>query len=157
MGDAGIYQTLREMTRFVNESFLSPAIRRRAFEIIRGCPGIAFGCQVEALRAWLLVSWRFVRDPAGVELVHRPERLLDEFRQWGYITGDCDDAAVLGAALGKAVGFPARWVVLGFHGPRSPFTHVFVELMEHPGQWKELDVTRPPRRPPTTRRKVIRV
>ncbi len=116
-----------------------------------------FGCQFDALRAWLVTVWRFVRDPAAVELVHRPERLLDEYSCQGYIDGDCDDAAVLGASLGKAVGFPARYVVLGFHGPRSLFTHVYTELMVRPGLWGDLDVTRPPRRPVITRRKAVRV
>lgn len=145
------------MTRYTNESILTRQVRAQAIQTIRGCPSLAFGCQLDALRAWLLTVWRFARDPAGVEMVSRPGAMLDEFRCVGYITGDCDDAAVLGAAIGKAVGFPARFVVLGFHGPRSPFTHVFTELMEGPGLWRDLDITRPPRRPPTTRRKAVRV
>lgn len=100
--------------------------------------------------------WRFVRDPAGVELVHRPERLLDLWRAKGHIPGDCDDAAVLGAALGKSIGLPARFVVLGFYGPTMPFSHVYAEL-QTPQGWADLDVTRTPNRLPTTRLKVFPV
>lgn len=102
------------------------------------------------------LHWRFVRDPTGIELLHRPERLLDQIAAGGYAIGDCDDAAILGAALGKAVGFSARFVVLGFFGPRGPFSHVYTELWTGTG-WRELDITRTPQRPQTTRWKVERV
>jgi transglutaminase-like putative cysteine protease len=64
----------------------------------------------------------------------------------GYARGDCDDVAILGAALGKAAGFPARFVLLGFGGPMAPYQHVFTEIGTRQG-WMNLDVTRP-RHPP---------
>lgn len=108
------------------------------------------------LRSWLAAAWHFVRDPTGVELVFRPERLLDQYTNHGMASGDCDDAAVLSAALGKAIGLRARFVVLGFFGPRMPFSHVYTELLG-PDGWQEMDVTRIPNRPPASRVKVVPV
>jgi transglutaminase-like putative cysteine protease len=101
--------------------------------------------------------WRFVRDPSGIELITAPKRLLDEFRATGYISGDCDDAAILGSALAKAIGLPARFVVFGFLTTTAPFSHVYNEVWT--GKfWMEYDVTRPPtKRPAPTRIKVVRV
>lgn len=143
------------MARLANEAVLN--VRPFALSRVAGCDRLAWDCQVTALRGWLAGVWRFVRDPAGVELVHRPERQLDEYRRHGYISGDCDDAAVLAAAMGKAIGFPAQFVVLGFYGSRSPFSHVYTELLVRPGRWVEFDVTRIPNRPSTTRRATWRV
>lgn len=147
--------TLREMRRLVNESLVTPRVRATALQITSSC-GRNRVCQAIALRAWMDRNFRFIPDPVGVELVHRPERLLDELDVQGYIVGDCDDAAVLGAALGKAVGFPARFVVLGFFTPRAPFAHVYTELLGDTG-WFELDVTKSENRPLPTRVKVVRV
>jgi transglutaminase-like putative cysteine protease len=154
-GDQGTAQTLAAMRRLVNESLTDLKLRTVALQSVEGC-GRNLECQYRALRRWLVSHWQFVRDPSGIELIHRPERLLDQIRTQGYALGDCDDAAILGAALGKIVGFPARFVVLGFFGPSRPFSHVFTELWVTQS-WCELDVTRTPQRPAVTRWKVERV
>ena len=145
------------MRRLVNESLPEPSVRLQAARIVQGLTVSDPAGQLYALRGWLGRVWRFRRDPHGVELVHRPERLLDQFSSWGYVLGDCDDAAVLGAALGKALGFTSRFVVLGFFGPRMPFSHVYTEV-RGPRGWVDLDVTRPPGwQLPATRWKAVSV
>lgn len=158
-GDAGTFLTLKHMARFANESLLEPAVRNLAIRLVSGSRDML--TQIGAIRDWLQTYNRFVRDPSNIELVHRPERLLDEVQAWGYFYGDCDDVATIGAALGKAVGFPARFVVLGFLPPPvSPYMHVYAEL-QGPGAdgpaWYDLDVTRPAVRPTVTRSDTYRV
>lgn len=153
--DQGTVQTLAKMRQLVNDSLTTPSLRAVAARTVLGC-GRNLECQHQALRRWLVGHWRFLRDPSGVELLHRPERLLDQILQTGYATGDCDDVAILGAALGKVVGFPARFVVLGFFGTDGPFSHVYTELWVTQS-WQELDITRTAQRPATTRWKVERV
>ncbi len=148
------------MRRFVREALLEPVVRSRARDLAMGCgvgPSPQSQCCVYwSLRAWLRRVWRFQRDPAGVELVHRPERLLDEWQATGYISGDCDDAAVLGGALGLALGFAGRFVVLAFGG--GPYQHVYTELLVDPlAGWLDLDITRSRVRPAPSRVKVVRI
>lgn len=145
-GRAGTEVTVKRMADAVRESLTDPTVRDTALAIIRGCPGRDYPCQVGALRRWLAARFRFRRDPHRLEWVVSPVRQLAYVRGQGFVEGDCDDAAVLAAALGEAVGFPARLAVLGFLGPAGPFGHVFTELgVSSPpaaAGWYELDVTR---------------
>ncbi len=73
---------------------------------------------------------------------------------------DCDDAAILAAGLGKAVGLLARFVLVGFRSSRAPFSHVWTELRSPTGgPWVEMDVTRSVQRLPSreTRVRVVGV
>jgi transglutaminase-like putative cysteine protease len=150
-GDEGTRQTLRAMARIVREDALTAPVLSILARIIPSGP-FAKDRQVDALqiRSWLQRVWRFRRDPLNVELVHRPEPQLAEYRQHGYISGDCDDASVLGAVLGRAIGLQGRFVVLGFMGTRGPMAHVYAELCG-PDGWVDLDITRPPHRPSPSR------
>lgn len=151
-GDLGAMQTLREMRRLVNESLYQPLLINTAHEIVTPCRARDTGCQAAAIRAWLAAHFRFVPDPRGVELLRTPAVLLEWIEQQGFVTGDCDDAAVLAAALGKAVGLMASFVVVGFRTTGAPFTHVFTLLRTRDG-WAEMDVTRPDNEPiPEVRR-----
>lgn len=148
-GDYGSSQTLHRMRDLVNRSLSVPLVVETANGIAalvapRDYLGIA-----QAIRGWLTQHFRFVRDPVGVELVRDPVYMLRQWQANGYITGDCDDAAVLGAALGKADGIGARFVAVGFQ-PGGPLLHVFTILtgrrdsgMGSLGPGVDLDVTRP--------------
>lgn len=107
-----------------------------------------------AIRRWLVQRWRFVRDPPGVELLKSPRVLLREWAAGGYMSGDCDDAAIMGAAVALAAGFPVRFVVLGFR-ERGPFAHVYAEAWDG-RRWSDFDITRPAHLPPgfRTRRRL---
>lgn len=130
--------TLREMTKLATQGARNNAIRARARDLSPGGPA--------AIRQWLIRRFRFVRDPQGVELLKSPSVMLQEWEIGGEATGDCDDAAILGAAVALASRYRVRWVVLGFHRG-GPFGHVYAEVWD--GQkWQNLDVTRPAQFPP---------
>lgn len=93
------------------------------------------------IRQWLTQAVRFVPDPVGLELIRTPHRMLEDLLRQGFAQGDCDDVATLAAALGKAVGSPARFRVIGFRA-EGPYQHVYTELW-HGNGWSELDTTRP--------------
>ena len=157
VGDRGTDLTLAAMRKLVNGGLLDPVVRRQASSCISGCHPYRFECHALSIRSWLARVWRFVRDPAGVELIRSPQRLLDGFSRDGYIAGDCDDAAILGASLGKAIGLPARFMVLGFPATKGAFSHVFNEVWTG-RRWLDFDVTRPPGASPVPSRvKMVRV
>jgi len=85
-----------------------------------------------------------VRGGGGA--VHRGPRGLVQRSagQRGVAQVDCDDVAMLGAALGKAVGLRARFVAVAF-GPRgAPYRHVWAELGPRTNNvWLDMDTTRP--------------
>jgi transglutaminase-like putative cysteine protease len=150
-GDAGTYSTLARMAQVVNLGQINPLTVDAAHRIVSGCRPRDSGCYAYTIRAWLARWFRFVPDALDVETLRTPDYLLQELATRGAMTGDCDDAAVLGAALGKAVGLPARFVVLGFASAGDAFGHVYAQLQTQAGNWVSLDVTKPrgPLEPPS--------
>jgi len=148
-GDYGSVQTLDRMRELVNRSLSVPLVVETANGIAASYAPRDYVSIARGIRAWLAQHFRFVRDPVGVELLRDPEYQLRQWMTHGYITGDCDDAAILGAALAKAVGIGARFVAVGFK-QGGPLVHVFTVLtgradggMGSLGKGVELDVTRP--------------
>lgn len=105
-------------------------------EQLRDAPGPT----APRIRELLASCVRFEHDPPGLEYVRHPERMLQEIRMHGETAGDCDDIAVLGAALGYAAGLPPRFVTVATH-VLGPYVHVWAEVGEG-GRWHELDTSR---------------
>lgn len=145
-GDAGVSQTLARMVALANEGprdalTLNTA---RAIAVASGVRGDRASAM--AIEAWLRRSWFFVEDPLEVEVLSSPGELLRRGQQLGRIPGDCDEAAILGAALGKAIGLAATFVVLGFDDGETPggrLAHVYAVLTTPDGDEISLDVTKP--------------
>lgn len=154
-GPVGTSVTVSHLIGMVKRARANPSFRARAVSLVRGCGGRDLGCQLITLRAWLQSRYRFVRDPYGVELVHGPEYQLAMIDRQGFFEGDCDDAAVLAAALSAALGFRTRFRLLGFYNLRI-WSHIYAEALG-PNGWFEFDITRPARRPVPTSVKDVEV
>jgi transglutaminase-like putative cysteine protease len=141
-GDAGTYHTVGAMLASVRAEAHTQMVREAATAAISGAAPRDYAYQAELLRGWLQGHFLFQRDPTTTEYVMTPRYMLARIAQDGAVRGDCDDAAVLGAALAAAVGFPARIVLVGF-GPGAEFRHVFTEI-QTPSGWRDMDVTRSP-------------
>lgn len=138
-GDAGTLATVDHMRVLVNDRCAHPCIRTLALRIIGQASEPRQ--QIERIRSWLRSHIRFVPDPDVTELLHDPLLLVEWIERDGRVGVDCDDVAMLGAALGKSIGIPARFVIVGFYQRNAPFGHVWTELFD--GQaWRELDTTR---------------
>lgn len=142
-GDFGAMQTLGRMRQAVNQSLTDPVVIETARSIVEnaGCMGRDEPCKYAAIREWMEEHLQFLPDPYGVELLATPRYLLDQIRTRQFVSGDCDDTAILGAALGKAVGMKARFVAMGFGRPGAAFKHVTTHLLVA-GRWANLDTTR---------------
>ncbi len=149
-GDFRTNATLYYMGRIVDQGVRDPLTIQLASDIVAGIPGDQAG-QAAAIRDWVDRAVVFQPDPRGVETVRTVPEMLNAVVTRGAAQIDCDDVAVLSAALGKAVGLRARFVVLGFGGRWAPFAHVFTQLGAGEHGWLEMDVTRPaaPLEPPT--------
>lgn len=142
-GDSGTMNDLSHMAALIDGGLDSPRVIMAARHLalsggVRNPTG-----QALAIRNFLSRVWRFVEDPARRELLRDPDNLLREYEAAGVITGDCDEAAILGAALGEAVGLEAHLVALAFGGDGDVYEHVYAELLTPAGGRVSLDVTRP--------------
>lgn len=145
-GDMGTAQTVAKMRQLVNRSLVDPVVIQTARGIVAGCFPRDTDCHGQAIKGFMSEHFQFVNDPRGVELLVPPRPMLDTIAKRYLVTGDCDEAAILGAALGKAVGLRARFVLLGFSGRGGAFAHIYTILRARSG-WVSLDVTRPLRGP----------
>ena len=143
------------MRRLVRNSLVSTKVRNIAVEIVQAAAPRDKYAHAKLIRSWVSNHMRFVPDPDQVEMVHSPEELLDQISQRYYTNGDCDDVAVLTAALAKVVGLRARFVVVGFE-PRGGFAHVFT-IVETPQGWVDMDTTRPRQIPAVLREASVEV
>ncbi|MCP4902929.1 MAG: transglutaminase domain-containing protein [bacterium] len=154
-GDAGTFATLRQMRRMVNASLTSPLVRDAATKIASEFGGRDYVGHATGIRRWLTDHMQYVPDPRGVELVHSPQVLLRRIESTHYVQGDCDDIAVLGAALGKSIGLRARFVVLGFRRGGG-YSHVYT-ILRTPKGWVDLDISKPPSAPAVLRADALEV
>jgi len=128
------------MRQIVRAQYALPLVRETAAAIARGT-GVNAELQARRIRAWLTQHVGFLRDPYQTEALHTPEGMLTLLGARGWLEVDCDDVAILGAALGMAVGLRARFVLLGRDGQ---YEHVWTELADpNTDDWRELDITRP--------------
>jgi len=123
--DRGTAQTLKVMTRLVNDSLLDPNVREYVKGIVKYANPRNNVELAQTINDWLAEHFMFLRDPSGIELLHTPAYTLGQIQKIGYFQADCDDFAILAASMVKAVGMPATFVVLEFPQGRGEFGHVY--------------------------------
>ena len=156
-GDIGTSQTVYKMKQLVNQSLSDPAVIQTARGIAIQFYQRDLDSQAQGIRRFMQDHFQFINDPRGVELLVTPRAMIDTIAKRYVVSGDCDEAAILGAALGKAIGMRARFVLLAFQG-RSSYAHVYAILRGTSG-WVSLDTTRPLRGPfpPVMRQTTVEV
>lgn len=95
------------------------AVRQKALDLVRYLPPKDWLGQVHALWEYVKDSIRYVRDIQGVETLTDAQQTMEQGQ------GDCDDKAILLAALLNSIGHPARFVAVGFKP--NDFVHVLVQ------------------------------
>ena len=132
-GESGTVATLRLMSSLVSRYKRSPEVRESALSLIEDLkPKDRIG-EVNALFTFVRDHIRYVRDIRGLETVQIPTVTMD------LSAGDCDDKSTLLASLLESVGYPTRFVAVGYAGP-GVYSHVYVECLIGP-QWVPLDAT----------------
>lgn len=150
-GDAGVALSVSTMKRLIDEP--SPILAETAAALTWG----SGGDPEEAARAiaeFVAARVLYVQDAWNGEVLRSPTYMLRRIERDGAAFGDCDDMATLAAALGRAAGFPARLILVGF-GAAEPYSHVYAEL-QTPAGWVTIDPVAPPEGAPVpVRRKVV--
>lgn len=146
---------MRKMARIVRQSLGNERLTRVAHSVVANAGGGRDDvAHVHAINEWLMEHFQFLRDPCAVEVLRSPLSYLDDIARTGRAIGDCDDAAMLAAAMGMSVGIPAAFVALAFFSQDAPFSHVITEFRTSRGIMKS-DVTRSQRHlPPRAMRRL---
>lgn len=119
------------MIKFAVAGGRSPDIILHAQNICKNVTSGDYASEVLAVNYWVCQNIRYIPDPTNVELVKDPKRLMETG------SGDCDDIAVLCAALLLAIGKTPAFMLVAFNGSPMP-SHVFA-LAKTPSGWVPLD------------------
>ena len=126
-GAQGTRETLRIMAGMVR--------RASAMELFREFAQMFPNAQsVEEIRKY------YQYTPEDIETLYAPEYQLYLFIHTGKFTGDCDDIAMMYAAIFNVLGLPTRLVAMKTKRHDPEFLHVVVETLEN-NRWKRFDPT----------------
>jgi len=131
-GDAGTWQTVQVIKRFIAEGRVDPLIRKQAVAVI-GSGGRQPEREVSALLNFVRRRIRYVADPVDTEFVASARRVLE------IGGGDCDDLVVLLGALLESIGYETQLRVMAVD-PRAEYEHVYL-LVKLARAWVPLDPT----------------
>jgi hypothetical protein len=133
--------TLHRMRQIVRAQVAAPLVRLTTAAICRGT-GTDSQHQIYLIRQWITSRVGFLRDPNGHELLHTPDLVMQLIRDNGTCDVDCDDVAMLAAAMGMSIGLRAQFQMIGEFGG---YSHVWTDLGApfNITEWVDLDITRP--------------
>lgn len=117
-------QTLSRMADLTRDAVTHEEMRDAAIGIHQMSYGDNYYSFPQTVKAWLTNRYVFTSDP-GEMLIH-PLKQLADLQRRGVIYGDCDDVAMLSAAILAAMGYQVRFkaIILAADGS---FRHVFTE------------------------------
>lgn len=122
------------MSELVKIGKKNPTIRAKSTSLVQSLPPKDRLAEIRTLFDFVQNHIRYVRDITNVETLHYPEQIIAQ--QYG----DCDDKAILLAALLEAIGHPTRFVAVGFRP--NHYSHVFTDTRIGSGnKWLSLDPT----------------
>lgn len=138
-GEAGAWQTLAFMRELARRSSRNMTIRHLAVQLatkgfggLQGLPQKDFAGEARRLFEFVRDQIRYVKDIDGVETLHPAEWVLAQR------AGDCDDKAILLAALLLSIGHTPRFIAVAF--APDDFSHVWVQD-RLAGGWVDLEPT----------------
>lgn len=164
--DERVEATLQAMRAMIHHTDVTQHVHRLATEIVARHANRDRRAWIEDVFTLLSPAERggamqFKPDVFGKEVLRHPDQLVKEIREHSTTSADCDDRAMLGAALLRAMGFKTVLIVVG-KSRSGPYQHVFFGVVlgkgagrvlaldpqecDRPGMWVEHE-----------RRKIVRV
>jgi len=142
-GVAHTADTVARMATLAREGSHTYAIRSLATRITHHVPGKDTRGELAAIYQWVRDTIRYRYDPRGLEWIQAPDRTVQEK------AGDCDDMAILIAALAQSIGHRTRFRTVGKTDKRQ--SHVHAQAFDGQ-QWIALDPVLEPRQSSTAPR-----
>jgi transglutaminase-like putative cysteine protease len=133
-GDAGISATISKMKAlmFSAQGVRSYTVRKATLDAVRG---VERGqSEIDSVFHWVKDNIEFHGEYS--ETLQSPEATIN------LEAGDCDDQAVLAAAMLSSLGFETRFKTVALWNSPDEYSHVYVEVKDkQSGQWMPLDPT----------------
>jgi transglutaminase-like putative cysteine protease len=133
--------TIREMRRAIlgPRGERSVVLHQLTEHVVRLLQPKDYQSEILGVRNFVAEHVRYKNDPLTTEWVSDPERVASQVLTYGRATADCDDIALIMAAMLRQVGRVVEWVTVGFGRPNN-FSHVFARVQEPKSQrWIVVD------------------
>lgn len=114
----------------------SPDVRQLAIEVTQDKED-----QIAAIYDWIKDNVKYIPDPDQIELFISPVRMVNEYRKGMLLGGDCDDMAILAAALYRSIGIPANVILIDSTG--GGLNHAFCQVRSNKLGWTNCDPSAP--------------
>lgn len=130
-GEKGNLLTVEFMKKVARERSKDPIVRQLACNIIKQyrVPSMHYAQEAWAIGDWVKNNFRYVRDTRGVETLQDPLTMIDQIKR-GNGQGDCDDHALLIAALLLSIGHSPRFKIVKYNKYAPSFAHIYVVSYE---------------------------
>ena len=142
-GDEAIKNTLLKMKFLILNSDASDTtriIKETAKNIVAQIPSNDHYLQIKTVIGWVRRNLKYCRDLFGVEELTSPVRTLYNIKaKVNTHSSDCDDYAMLIAALLRALGFRTRLEAIAVQGPRYDHARAAVYIN---GEWVVIEGTK---------------
>lgn len=123
--------TLQEMQKLVSEAITDWQFHQRIAMVWRDN-------EIGGIDRWIRGHFRYRGERE--EVLRTPRFMFDQIQETGYFEGDCDDCAIMTAAVLRILGYRVRFVAIRYDS--TEFQHVFVEAYSpDQGRWVVLDAT----------------
>ena len=132
--NANLTEVVRELSRMVQEGTIDPSVRKLAEQITIGQAdpiGMVF--------VFVTHTFPYQLDPINYELFIHPRRMVEDYYQGRLHSGDCDDHALLNAALLGSIGYKTR-IILVDNGRSGEINHALSQVETKIG-WVDVDTT----------------
>lgn len=126
-GADGNIATVQFLVKLARKRAKHPVVRQLALNIIRhaGTKSMFYKDESIAIAKWVQSNLHYVKDISGVETVHDPLTMIDKVQR-GTAAVDCDDHAVLLAALLLSIGHRPIFRIVRYSKNSASYNHIYV-------------------------------
>lgn len=131
-GIRGNYKTVKFMKKKAIERAKHPFVRQLVIQILNhnGTESHNHLDEARAIGEWVKANVRYMKDPAGIELLQDPVMLIEQAVK-GEARGDCDDMVLLAMTLLICAGIKPWIKVVRYHNDFGPYNHIYLAVNEN--------------------------
>jgi hypothetical protein len=135
-GELGNLATVQFLVKLARKRAKHPVVRQLALNIIRhaGTKSMFYKDESLAIGNFVKNKMSYVKDIANVETVHDPLTMIDKIQR-GTASTDCDDHALLVAALLLSIGHRPVFRIVRYQKGSPSYNHIYVyEWVKNKGE-----------------------
>jgi hypothetical protein len=132
-GILGNLDTVEVMKKMAREYSRHDLVKRLATNILHynKIPSHHYLDEARAIGQFVQKHIRYVKDPVGTESLQAPDMMIRMMKDAGYAMGDCDDMALLIAALLMSVGIKPVFRAVKYSENSPSYNHIYVIVYEN--------------------------